>query len=290
MNDPACVLALRQDAGIGPVTFWRLLRRFGSVETVLAASLADLQEVSGVSLNRARRISESANAIPAVRARIALFAQKGIRLITAFDPAYPARLRRLPDAPPLLYAQGDLVLGDRPCVAVVGAHQASEAGIIAATAWAEALARRGIAVISGLAAGIDAAGHRGALKAGGLTVAVVGAGLDRITPRQNLPLARQIAGTGALLSEYPPATPTSVSRLLARNRIVVGLSDLVLVVEARLNAGGAMDAARRGMNAGIPVCAIRDPDAFPANERLLSLGAHPVSHLPAPDALLPFLP
>lgn len=290
MNDPACVLALREDAGIGPVTFWRLLRRFGSAEAVLSASLADLQEVSGVSLNRARKVAEFSNATSAVRTRIAALARKDIVLVTAFDPAYPARLRRLPDAPPVLYARGDLVFGDRPCVAVVGAHRASEAGIAAATAWGQALARRGIVVVSGLAAGVDAAGHRGALKAGGLTVAVVGAGLDRITPRQNLPLARQIAGTGALLSEYPPSTPTSVSRLLARNRIVVGLSDLVLIVEARLNAGGTMDAAARGLRIGLPVCVVRDPVAFPANERLLSLGAHPVPLTPAPDALAPFLP
>ena len=144
--------------------------------------------------------------------------------------------------------------------------------------------------MSGLAAGIDAAGHRGALQAGGLTVAVVGAGLDRITPPQNLPLASQIARAGAILSEYPPAAPVSVGRLLARNRIVVGLSDLVLVVEARLNTGGTMDAATRGLDAGIPVCVVRDPEAFPANERLLALGAHPVSPTPDPDALTPFLP
>ncbi|OGG55350.1 MAG: hypothetical protein A3F84_21730 [Candidatus Handelsmanbacteria bacterium RIFCSPLOWO2_12_FULL_64_10] len=290
MNDPACVLALREDAGLGPLTFYRLLRRFGTAEAVLSASAGDLQEVSGVSPDRARKIVESSDAIPAVRARISSIARSGIALITAFDPAYPARLRRLPDAPPVLYVRGDLVLGDRPCVAVVGAHRASQAGIAAAAAWGQALARRGGVVVSGLAAGIDAAGHRGALQAGGLTVAVVGSGLDRIGPRENLPLAARIAGAGALLSEYPPSTPASVGRLLARNRIVVGLSDLVLVVEARINASGAMDAAARSRRAGIPVCALRDAGAFPANERLLSLGAHPVPPAPDPDALTPLLP
>lgn len=289
MNDPACVLALREDAGLGPLTFYRLLRRFGTAEAALSAPPADLQEVPGVSPDRARRIAEAASALPAVRSRLTALTQRGIALITAFDPAYPARLTRLPDAPPVLYAQGDLVLWDRPCVAVVGAHRASQAGIAAAAAWGQALARRGMVVVSGLAAGVDAAGHRGALQARGLTVAVLGAGLDRIGPHENLPLAAQIARSGALLSEYPPATPTSVGRLLARNRVVVGLSDLVLVVEARLNAASDMDAAVRSRRAGIPLCALRDP-AFPANERLLSLGAHPLPTASDPDALAPLLP
>jgi len=329
MNAPACVVALREEAGLGPLTFWRLLRRFGSAENVLSASLADLRKTPGVSPGRARKIAEASEALPAVRSRLASLAPKGVVLINAFDPAYPARLRRLPDAPPLLYARSDFALTtenterteksekivgsiersrltphnphtlfssafsafsavnevftNRPCVAVVGAHEASEAGVAVATAWGQALARRGIVVVSGLADGVDAAAHRGALEAGGLTVAVVGSGLDRITPQKNLPLARQIVRCGAILSEYPPAAPVSVGRLLARNRIVVGLSDLVLVVEARLNAGGTMDAAARGFRAGRPVCVVRDP-AFPANERLLSLGAHPVSPRPDPDA------
>ena len=288
MNDPAAIAALREDAGVGPATFWRLLRRFGSAEAILAASPAALQDAPGIGPGRARKIVSAAENLPVIHARLASVTQRGIAHITAFDTAYPARLRRLPDAPPLLYARGDIAFGDRPSVAVVGAHEASARGIQAAAQWAHALARRGFVIVSGLAAGIDAAGHRGALEAGGLTVAAVGSGLDRIGPAENRPLAGQISRSGALLSEYPPQTPTSTGRLLARNRIVVGLSDLVLVVEARINAAGTMDAASRALKYRIPLCIVRDPGAFPGNERLLSLGARPVPPAPAPDILLAF--
>ncbi len=285
MNSPACVVALREEAGLGPRTLWRLLSRFGSAENILATASSVLQKVPGIGPDRAQRIVSAAERLPAVHARLASVARRGIALVTAFDAAYPARLRRLPDAPPLLYARGDLPPEDRPCIAVVGAHQASAEGLESAARWAGSLARRGVVIVSGLAAGIDAAGHRAAIEAGGLTVAVVGSGLDRIGPAENLPLARQIPRSGALLSEVPPQTPASVGRLLARNRIVVGMSDLVLIVEARINAGGTMDAAGRALKARIPLCAVRDP-AFPANERLLARGAQPVPPDPDPDALI----
>lgn len=240
MNSPACVAALREDAGLGPRTLWRLLDRFGSAEAVLAASFDDLRETPGIGPDRAQRVVLAAERLPAVHARLASVSRRGIALVTAFDAAYPARLRRLPDGPLFLYARGDLPPEDRPCIAVVGAHQASAAGIASATRWAGSLARRGVVIVSGLAAGIDAAGHQGALEAGGLTLAVV------------------------------------------------GLSDLVLIVEARINAAGTMDAAHRALKACIPVCAVRTP-LFPANERLISQGAQPVPVDPDPDALLALL-
>jgi DNA processing protein len=283
------VAALREEAGVGPVTFWRLLGRFGSAESALAASEADLRAVARVGADGARRIAEAARLLPAVRRRLADLRSSGISPVTAFDPGYPSRLRRLPDAPPLLYALGLPLTWDAPCVAMVGAHRASSSGIRVARDWALALAARGAVVVSGLAAGIDAAAHLGSLDAGGPTAAVVGSGLDRIGPLDNLPLSRRIVGAGTILAEYPRGTPTSVGRLLARNRIVVGMSDAVLVVEARLNASGTMDAARRALKAGIPLFAVRDPEAFPGNEALLGHGARSVPPVPDPDALLSFL-
>jgi DNA processing protein len=167
-------------------------------------------------------------------------------ILTPFDPAYPETLRHALGAPPLLFAAGDLSLLKHPCIAIVGARHATADGIDNAYAFAAHLSARGWCVVSGLAHGIDAASHRGALstgKAGGRTIAVLGTGIDVIYPKSHDQLVGQILDTnGLLISEFPPGTPPLKHNFPKRNRIVAGLCQGVLVVEAALRSGSLITA------------------------------------------------
>src|SRR5687767_253503 len=156
----------------------------------------------------------------------------GRTLLAADDPRYPAPLAAVPGMPPALFVAGDPGVLARPQVAIVGSRSATAAGRETAFEFAAQLAARGFAITSGLAAGIDAAAHRGALAAGGATVAVCGTGLDRVYPRQHRELAREIAARGVLVSEFPAGTPPLADHFPMRNRLISGLSLGVLVVEA----------------------------------------------------------
>lgn len=158
------------------------------------------------------------------------------------DARYPAALRATPDPPPWLFCRGDPTCLQGPAVAVVGSRRASHAGLAAATAIARYLAGAGYLVCSGLALGIDAAAHRSALDAG-RTAAVLASGLDQASPRSNLPLARDIAATGCIVSELPYGTPPSKERFPRRNRIISGLCQATVLVEAALPSGSLHTAA-----------------------------------------------
>lgn len=166
----------------------------------------------------------------------------GASLITLRDERYPALLAEIPDPPALLYARGDSSLMALPQLAVVGSRNASRGGLEAAAGFASELARRGLCITSGLAHGVDAASHRGALAVQGKTVAVLGTGLDVIYPRRNAPLYEQIAEQGLLLSEFPPGTPPRAEQFPQRNRLISGLSLGVLVVEAAVRSGSLITA------------------------------------------------
>lgn len=159
------------------------------------------------------------------------------------DSGYPQRLRVLPGSPGGLYVKGGLPPADRPAVAVVGARICSEYGRSQAFAYARALAERGVTVISGLARGIDAAAHRGALAGGGKTYAVLGSGVDNCYPKMNFPLYCEILESGGgILSEFPPGARPDAWHFPVRNRIISGLSDAVLVIEARKRSGSLITA------------------------------------------------
>ena len=158
-------------------------------------------------------------------------------------PGYPALLRELHDPPPRLYLRGGPVeLLDRPAVAIVGARSCSPYGAQVARELARELGAAGVVVVSGLARGVDGEAHRGALAAGGLTVAVLGCGIDRDYPRAHAQLAGRIAESGAVVSEYPPGVEPSPWRFPARNRIVAGLARATVVVEARERSGALITA------------------------------------------------
>jgi DNA processing protein len=170
----------------------------------------------------------------------------GRMLLAAEDPRYPEQLAAVPGMPPALFIEGDPAHLARPQVAIVGSRSATAAGRETAFDFAARLAALGFAITSGLAAGIDAAAHRGALAAGGVTIAVCGTGLDRIYPAGHRELAQRIAARGALVSEFPTGTPPVAHNFPRRNRLMSGLSRGVLVVEAAARSGSLITARLAG--------------------------------------------
>jgi DNA processing protein len=170
----------------------------------------------------------------------------GRSLIAVNDPRYPAQLAAVPGCPPALFVEGDPALISRPQVAIVGSRAATAAGRETAFDFAARLAVQGFAITSGLAAGIDAAAHRGALEAGGVTIAVCGTGLDRVYPPEHRELAGRIAASGVLVSEFPTGTPPHARNFPRRNRLMSGLSLGVLVIEAAARSGSLITARLAG--------------------------------------------
>jgi len=177
------------------------------------------------------------------------------RVLGWHESDYPSLLREMPGAPLALFVMGDPLRLWHPALAIVGSRRPSAGGSDNARTFALSLARSGLAITSGLAAGIDAAAHRAALDAGGLTIAVLGTGIDEPYPRVNTALYRQIARSGVVISEYPPGTPARRGQFPARNRIIAGLSLGTLVVEAAQRSG-ALITARLTAEAGREVFAI----------------------------------
>lgn len=160
-----------------------------------------------------------------------------IREITPLDPEFPERLRQIPDCPSCLYLRGELPSDHSPSVSIIGARDGSPYGREIAEAFAGALAGRGVSIVSGMARGIDTAGHWGALKGGGRTYAVLGCGADICYPRSNYELYEKIAEQGGILSEFPAGTAPLPANFVRRNRLISGLSDAVLVIEAKERSG-----------------------------------------------------
>jgi DNA processing protein len=179
----------------------------------------------------------------------------GATLLPATSPDYPQLLALLPDAPAVLYVLGDVSVLAEPQIAMVGSRNPTAGGRDTARAFADYFARAGLGITSGLALGIDAASHEGALAADGVTTAVLGCGLDNIYPAENRALAARIAESGAVISEFPPGTPALKAHFPQRNRIIAGLTAGTLVVEAACRSGSLITARLAG-NAGREVFAI----------------------------------
>ena len=172
--------------------------------------------------------------------------RRGRLLLTADDRRYPAQLAAVPGMPAALFVHGDPALLSRPQIAIVGSRAATAAGRETAFGFAASLAAHGFAITSGLAIGIDAAAHRGALAAGGVTIAVCGTGLERVYPPEHARLAAEIAAAGALVSEFPTGTPPRAENFPRRNRLLSGLARGVLVVEAAARSGSLITARLAG--------------------------------------------
>ncbi|MDE2089464.1 MAG: DNA-processing protein DprA [Gammaproteobacteria bacterium] len=245
-------MALLRAPGVGPATFRVLLDRFAAPQEVFNAPRAQL-EACGLAADTLRYLD--APDWGAVEQDLAWLARPGNHLLTLRDPGYPRLMREIPDPPPLLFVHGDADALATPQLAVVGSRNPTPAGRETAHDFAAYLATAGLTISSGLAVGIDAASHRGALDADGLTIAVTGTGLDRVYPAQHAGLAREIAARGALISEFPPGTPARPEHFPRRNRLISGLSLGVLVVEAAVHSGSLIT-ARHALEQGREVFAI----------------------------------
>ncbi len=227
--------------GVGPLTAERLIAYFGSASEVLRASRRDLERVEKVGPTLARKISQAREACD-VEALIRFCEENGIEIVAFRDARYPARLREIDNPPRLLYVRGSFAPEDRTAIAIVGTRGATRYGLDQARRLGRELAEAGFTVVSGLALGIDGAAHRGALEVGGRTLAALGGGVAKVYPREHEDLARLVANSGAVFSEYHPLTSPLAGNFPARNRIVSGLSLGVLVVESPLRSGSLITA------------------------------------------------
>ncbi len=245
-------LSLALVPGVGTAYFIRLLARFRTPRNVLKAPLSELEGVVGPAL--ARRVREYAAAAN-VEAQERLMAASGATMVTLEDSEYPPHLAEIYDPPLVLFLRGELREEDERAVAIVGTRRPTPYGVRMAEMFARDLASRGITIVSGLASGIDAAAHRGALEAGGRTIAVLGNGVDVVYPAENKSLMDEIARNGCLLSQFPMGVQPARGHFPYRNRIISGLSRGTLIVEAPLQSG-ALITARQAAEQGREVFAI----------------------------------
>lgn len=240
--------------GVGPRTRQSLLVRFGSPQAVFDASQAELLEVEGVGPRIGAAILAAKHGRQA-EAELARCRELGIALVLADDPPYPPSLTRICDPPGVLFCRGTIEKRDELAVAIVGSRRCTVYGRQQAEKLGGALARAGLTIVSGLARGIDAAAHRGALEAGGRTIAVLGTGLAKIYPPEHAELAARVARQGAVVAEVPLDTAPLPGLFPQRNRIISGMSLGVVVIEAS-RSSGAMHTVRHALEQGREVFAV----------------------------------
>jgi len=252
--------------GFGPQKFKRLEAFFGNLAKAWDARLPELLE-AGISPALAKTFLEKRNQISPERAFFELEKEK-IEIITQKDNSYPPQLKEIPSAPAIIYVRGNKDALKNKSLAVVGSRKFTQYGQRVTENLCRELIRAGLTVVSGLAFGIDAIAHRAALEAGGITIAVLGTGIDDATiyPRDNFNLAKNIlAAGGALITEYPPGTPSLKQNFPARNRIMAGLTLGALVVEAALDSGSLITAGL-ALEFGREVFAVPGPIFSPQSE------------------------
>lgn len=228
---------------VGPVLFRRIVERFGSAQAALGARTTQLEQVDGIGRSLAETIARSRDQVDLER-EVTLAAQHGVRILCMDDEDYPAPLRHIYDPPICLYVRGHLVPQDTVAIGIVGSRRCSHYGREQAHNLAFDLAQRGMTVVSGLARGIDGESHKGALAAGGRTLAVLGNGLATIYPPEHEHLADMVAENGAIISALPMETSPEAKNFLPRNRLIAGLSLGVIVIEAARRSGALSTAAR----------------------------------------------
>ncbi|MGK2907664.1 MAG: DNA-processing protein DprA [Desulfuromonadales bacterium] len=268
-------LRLQLTPGLGRVGLMHLVEHFKTPEKALDAAGDGWPKLPGLRENLAVMIPEATSS--KIQEACQRLEKIGGWLLTLWDHDYPEALRQIPDPPALLYGCGRLPEG--PALAIVGTRHPSDFGRLFTEQLAEELATAGLVVISGLARGIDAAAHRGALRSGGRTMAVLGCGIDRIYPQENALIYQQIIEQGALISEYPPGSEPLPGHFPGRNRIISGLSKATLVIEASRNSGSLIT-AEFALEQGREVMAVPggvDRKTSYGPNLLIKQGAHPVT-------------
>ncbi|MES1977671.1 MAG: DNA-processing protein DprA [Pseudomonadota bacterium] len=253
-------LRLTLSPGVGNEGSRKLLATFGSAQAIFEQSPATLKQLGSDRLERAL-LDEPPALMELLQTTLDWLAAAGDRkVVTLGDAAYPASLLNIADPPLVLYMMGTLAVPSAaavaaPCIAIVGSRNPTPQGEINARQFAKSFGASGMCVVSGLAMGVDGAAHDGALLGGGTTIAVVGTGLDRVYPKKHLDLAHRIAAQGMIISEFPLGTPPLSANFPKRNRIISGLSQGTLVIEAALKSGSLIT-ARMATEQGKEVFAI----------------------------------
>ncbi len=267
-------LRLIRADGVGPTTFAKLIKHFGSVDTVLAASVHELSGIDGIGFKKAEQIARTRDKFD-VKAELELAKKLGVQMLHLEDARYPPVLKAIYDPPPVLYVKGTLTRRDNLAIAIVGSRRCSLYGQEQASRLAHFLAAAGFTIVSGMARGIDTAAHQGALSAGGRTIAVQGCGLANIFPPENKKLFDLIAQSGACISELPLRYEPLAENFPPRNRVIAGLSLGTIVIEAGLNSG-ALITARAALDCNREVMAVPgkiDSPLSKGTHRLIKQGA-----------------
>lgn len=270
-------LRLQLTPGLGRAGLMRLIDHFESPENALNQSARGWPMMQGLRQGLAKMVPSEND--PKVRHACQSLVKMQARLHTYWDKDYPSQLKNIVDPPAIFYSCGNIP--DGPALAIVGARKPTTFGKFFTTELAEQLAAANVATISGMARGIDSAAHRGTLKGGGRTVAVLGCGIDRIYPPENEKLYWQIVEQGCLISEYPPGSPPLAGHFPGRNRIISALGNATLVVEASSNSGSLIT-AEFALEQGKDVMAVPgglDHETSYGPNLLLKQGAHPVTEV-----------
>jgi len=247
-------LRLHLTGQVGPRTFGKLLEYFGGIDAALGASAGQLTHIDGISHKKANQIAADRDAVD-VDAELAFADKLGVEIICIESGCYPPLLKKTYDPPYVLYIKGEIIRADSLAIAVVGSRGCSHYGLEQSSRLSYLMAAAGFTVVSGMARGIDTAGHRGALAGGGRTIAVLGCGLANVYPSENAELSKLIAQNGAVISELPLTTAPSGTNFPARNRIIAGMALGTMVVEAG-NRSGAQITARFAMENNREVMAV----------------------------------
>ncbi len=267
MTDRQALIGLNLIPEISGARLKNLLGFLGRPASVFKSGPAAIRQACGIPEAVCRKIL--CVRVADIDRQESLAGKQGARIVTWDEPDYPASLKDIYDPPPVLYIKGSIGAQDCLCLAVVGSRRASIYGINQASKFASGLAECGFVIVSGLARGVDASAHRGALKAGGRTIAVIGSGLDRVYPPEHKELAVQIADNGAVISEFAFGEPPLAKNFPRRNRIISGLSLGVLVVEAASNSGALITAdfaLEQGKDVfALPAC-LDSPNASGTNQ------------------------
>ncbi len=269
-------LTLQAIDGVGDRTLLKLIQALGSADTTLAATADELIR-AGCNLELAESIRRGPD--PNIRRQIdhqvKIVERLNIRTLTVFDPSYPSRLSAIPDPPPLVYMSGTFTPQDDVAIAIVGGRRATASGRILTEEIAKDLSECGVTIVSGLARGIDAAAHRGAMAGKGRTIAVLGCGIDRTYPSEHQALRRSIESHGVVISELTIGAAPHSHHFPRRNRIISGLSLGVLVSEAATNSGSLIT-AKLALEQGREVFAVPGSikeEACRGSNRLIKEGA-----------------
>lgn len=228
--------------GVGSAIIQKLLSFFGTAEGALAASYQELSQVMGLTPDLCRKIVDQRDKVP-LSEELKLIEKHSCKVITIRDEAYPQRLQTIFDPPQILYIKGELLPQDSMAISVVGSRRATNYGKNVCDQLSRQLAANGFTIVSGFARGIDSIAHRGALEAGGRTIAVMGNGLSFVYPAENAKLMEEIAASGACISEFPMSVPPMATNFPRRNRVISGLSLGVLVIEASEKSGSLITAS-----------------------------------------------